>query len=90
MFSTNLPQALFPLPRLESMEIDYEQFDGEWRKISLTGPARRTLVDAKLYKISDLRRISLAELRALPGMSKSAVARIKVIMEAKKINFRLD
>jgi DNA repair protein RadC len=45
-------------------------------------------VDAKLYKVSDLRRISLAELTALRGMGKSAVARIKVIMEAKKINFR--
>ena len=86
--STNLPETLFPLPRLESMEIDYEQFDGEWRKISLTGPARRTLVDAKLYKVSDLRRISLAELIALPGMSKSAVARIRQIMDAKKIKFR--
>jgi hypothetical protein len=72
------------------MEIDYDQFDGEWRKINLTGPARRTLVDAKLYKVSDLRRISLTELKDLPGMSKSAVARIKVIMEAKRIKFRLD
>jgi len=27
--------------------IDYEEFDGEWRKIGLAAPARRALVDAK-------------------------------------------
>lgn len=67
---------------------DYSAFDGEWRKIGLTGPARRALVDAKLYKVSDLRKISLDELTSLHGMGKSAIARIKVIMEAKKIRFR--
>ena len=66
----------------------YEPFDGEWRKIGLSGPARRALVDAKLYKVSDLRKISLAELEDLHGMGKSAVARLKVLMNAKKIKFR--
>jgi DNA-directed RNA polymerase alpha subunit len=60
----------------------------EWRKIGLTAPARKALVEAKLYKVSDLRRVSLEELSSLPGMGKSAVARIKVIMNAKKIKFR--
>jgi DNA-binding Xre family transcriptional regulator len=45
------------------------------------------LVEAKLYKVSDLRRITLQELTGLPGMSKSAVKRIQVIMSAKKISF---
>ncbi len=66
----------------------YEKLDREWRKIDLAAPARRALVDAKLYKVSDLRKISLAELEGLHGMGKSAVARIKVIMNAKKIKFR--
>jgi hypothetical protein len=65
----------------------YEPFDGEWRKAGLTGPARRALVDAKLYKVSDLRKISLAELNSLHGMGKSAVARLKVLMNAKKLTF---
>lgn len=71
-------------------EIDlakYEKFDQEWRQIGLAGPARRALVDAKLYKISDLRKISLQDLEDLHGLGKSAVARIKVIMGAKKIKF---
>lgn len=66
----------------------YEEFDGEWRKIGLSSPARRALVEAKLYKVSDLRKISFEELANLHGMGKSAIARIKVIMNAKKISFR--
>jgi len=72
------------------MVIDYEQFDGEWRKIGLSGPACCALVDAKLYKVSDLRKISLAELQGLHGMGKSSVARIRQIMDAKKIKFLLS
>ena len=65
----------------------YEDFDGEWRAIGLSAPARRALVDAKLYKVSDLRKISLTELATLHGMGKSAIARLKVIMDAKRIRF---
>jgi len=38
--------------------------------------------------VSDLRKISIPELAALHGMGKSAIARISVIMEAKRIRFR--
>ena len=66
----------------------YAALDGEWRAIGLSSPARRALVDAKLYKVSDLRKISLEDLQGLHGMGKSAIARIKVVMAGKKINFR--
>lgn len=62
--------------------------DFEWAKIGLAAPAKRALVEAKLYKVSDLRKISLSELAALHGMGKSAIARLKVIMEAKGMSFR--
>ena len=65
----------------------YEKLDREWREIGIAAPARRALVDAKLYKVSDLRKISLAELEGMHGMGKSAIARLKVIMNAKKIKF---
>jgi hypothetical protein len=68
---------------------DYELHDQEWQKIGLAAPARRALVDAKLYKVSDMRKITLTELSAMHGMGKSAIARIKLIMEAKKISFRM-
>lgn len=66
---------------------DQDQLESEWARIGLSGPARRALVEAKLYKVSDLRRITLEELYSLHGMGKSSVARIQVIMRAKKIPF---
>lgn len=72
------------------MAIDYDALDGEWKRIGLSGPARRALVDAKLYRVSDLRKLTLLQLEELPGMGKSSIARIKVIMNAKKIGFRQD
>ena len=47
-------------------------------------------MNAKLYKVSDLRKITAEELAALHGMGKSAVARCKQIMAAKKIKFRVS
>lgn len=74
---------------ISQTELDrYESLDREWREYKIAAPARRALVDAKLYKVSDLRKISLSELEDLPGMGKSAVARLKVLMHAKKIKFR--
>lgn len=68
----------------------HDPLELEWFKIGLAGPARRALVGAKLYKVSDLRKISLTELQSLHGMGKSAIARIREIMAAKKIKFRSE
>ena len=74
---------------ISQAELDrYESLDREWREYGLSAPARRALVDAKLYKVSDLRKISESNLEGLHGMGKSAVARLKVLMHAKKIKFR--
>ncbi|MCF8536169.1 MAG: hypothetical protein K9G66_04730 [Rhodoluna sp.] len=67
----------------------HDPLELEWYRLGLSGPARRALVEAKLYKVSDLRKISLDELIGLHGMGKSSVARIRLIMDAKKIKFRL-
>ena len=80
------PKPLAPNPNDPS---SYDAFDAEWRAIGLTGPARRALVDARLYKVSDLRKLTEEQLTGLHGLGKSAVARVKVIMNAKKICFRL-
>jgi hypothetical protein len=87
-----MPKPRKPVPPRPGETTDmeaYEPFDAEWRRIGLTAPSRRALVDAKLYKVSDLRKLTEAELSALGGLGKSAVARLKVIMRAKKISFRL-
>lgn len=65
-----------------------EELDSEWQRIDLSGPARKALVQARLYKVSDLRRVSLAEIASLHGMGKSTIARLRVIMEAKKMRFK--
>ena len=73
---------------ISQAELDrYESLDREWREYGISAPARRALVDAKLYKVSDLRKISQSDLEDLHGMGKSAVARRKVLMSAKKIKF---
>ena len=70
------------------MRDEQEALEAEWRKIGLSGPARRALVEAKLFRVSDLRNITLDELTNLHGMGKSSIARIRQIMDAKKIRFR--
>ena len=73
---------------ISQAELDrYESLDREWREYGISAPARRALVDAKLYKVSDLRKISQSDLEGLHGMGKSAIARLKVLMNAKKIKF---
>ena len=73
---------------ISQAELDrYESLDREWREYGIAAPARRALVDARLYKVSDLRKISQGDLEELHGMGKSAIARLKVLMNAKKIKF---
>ena len=75
---------------ISQAELDrYERLDQEWREYDIAAPARRALVDAKLYKVSDLRKIKQSDLEQLPGLGKSVIARLKVLMNAKKIKFRL-
>jgi hypothetical protein len=74
---------------ISQAELDrYEKLDQEWREYGIAAPARRALVDAKLYKVSDLRKISQSDLEQIPGLGKSVIARLKVLMNAKKIKFR--
>ena len=62
------------------VEVDnYAEVDGEWRALGLAAPARRALIDDGLYKVSDLRKVSLAALKELHGMGPNA---IRIIVEA--------
>jgi hypothetical protein len=87
MKSANQPNQV---SEISQAELDrYERLDQEWRDYGIAAPARRALVDAKLYKVSDLRKIKQTDLEQLPGLGKSVIARLKVLMNAKKIKFRL-
>jgi hypothetical protein len=86
MKSSNKPMQMSDISQAELDR--YESLDREWREYGIAAPARRALVDAKLYKVSDLRKISQSDLEELHGMGKSAIARLKVLMNAKKVKFR--
>ncbi len=63
-------------------EIDlskYEKLDQNWRALGIAAPARRALVDAKLFKLTDLTKIKLSELKQLHGMGPKS---IKELIEA--------
>jgi hypothetical protein len=86
MKSANQPKQV---SEISQAELDrYERLDQEWREYGIAAPARRALVDAKLYKVSDLRKIKQSDLEQIPGLGKSVIARLKVLMNAKKIKFR--
>jgi hypothetical protein len=66
----------------------YEDVDGAWREIGLAAPARRALIDDGLYKISDLRKVSLAALKELHGMGPNAIRILVAEMKKQDISFR--
>ena len=41
--------------------MESRELDANWREIGLAAPARLALVEAKLFKVSDLRKIRLSE-----------------------------
>jgi hypothetical protein len=66
----------------------YEDVDGEWREIGLAAPARRALIDDGHYKVSDLRKVSLADIKELHGMGPNAIRILVAEMKKRDIQFR--
>ena len=66
----------------------YADVDGVWREIGLAAPARKALIDDGLYKISDLRKVSLAALKELHGMGPNAVRILVAEMKKQDVSFR--
>lgn len=66
----------------------YEAVDGQWRKIGLAAPERRALIDDGLYRLSDLRKISLSALKELPGMGPNAIRVLVAEMKKADLSFR--
>ncbi len=65
-----------------------EVLDGEWRKIGLAVAERRALVDDGLYQLADLRKVSLAVLKDLHGMSPNAIRILIREMNKLDLSFR--
>jgi hypothetical protein len=66
----------------------YEDVDGTWREIGLAAPARHALIDDGHYKISDLRKVSLAALKELPGIDQNSIRILVAEMKKQDISFR--
>ena len=58
----------------------YEKLDGEWKKLGLAAPARRALVDAKLFTPKDLKKITETDLKKLHGMGPTALKVLKKVV----------
>ena len=67
----------------------YARHDTFWKSIKIAAPARRALVDKKLLKLSDLKKISEKELKSLHGMGPNALKILKQEMKNKKLSFKL-
>ena len=80
--------ARCPVTRGEVDLDSYAEVDGEWREIGLAAPARRALIDDGLYKVTDLRKVSLAALKELHGMGPNAIRILVGEMKKRDIEFR--
>jgi hypothetical protein len=67
----------------------YDKLDGEWKKLGLSAPARRALVNAKLTKIEHLKKLTEKRLMSLHGIGPSSLPLIKKAMKKYKVNFKL-
>ena len=71
------------------LELDaYSNVDGIWRELGLAAPARRALIDDGYYKLSDLRKTSLDEIKALHGMGPNAIRILTTAMKKADLSFR--
>ena len=66
----------------------YDNVDGEWKEIGLDSTARQALVDAKLLKVSDLRKVSLEKLKSLHGIGSNEIRILALEMKSRDISFR--
>ena len=66
----------------------YEKLDMYWRDLGVAAPARRGLIDSKLYKLADLKKISAAEFMKIHAIGPKSSKIIKAEMRKKKIRFK--
>lgn len=78
-------------PDNSGSEVDLEYYasvDQHWRDIGLAAPARRALIDDGMFKLSDLRKSSLAGIKTLHGMGPNAIRILTEEMKKADMSFR--
>lgn len=66
----------------------YEGKDLYWKSIGLAAPARRGLVDKKLYKLSDLAKLSKSQFQSIHAVGPHAAKIVESEMRRKKLKFK--
>ena len=66
----------------------YASVDQAWRELGLAAPACRALIDDGLFKLSDLRKTSLAAVKELHGMGPNAIRILTAAMKKADLSFR--
>ena len=72
-------------------EVDLEYYasvDHVWQELGLAAPARRALIDDGFFKLSDLRKTSLAAVKDLHGMGPNAIRILISEMKKADLSFR--
>jgi len=73
----------------DEVDLDYyASVDQAWVEIGLAAPARRALIDDGLFKLSDLRKTSLAAVKELHGMGPNAIRILISEMKKADLSFR--
>lgn len=67
---------------------NYETKDSVWRDLKLAAPARRALVDNKIFILNDLTKFSETELLSMHGIGRNALKILLRAMKQKNIQFR--
>ena len=81
-------QSLCPVTNGEVNLEYYASVDQVWRELGLAAPARRALIDDGLFKLSDLRKTSLAAVKELHGMGPNAIRILTAEMKKADLSFR--
>lgn len=82
------PQSQIELTNSD-VDLDYyASVDQVWRELGLAAPARRALIDDGLFKLSDLRKTSLAAVKELHGMGPNAIRILTTAMKKADLSFR--
>ena len=68
----------------------YEKLDGDWKALGIAAPARRALVNVKIMKLSDLKKITENDFLELHGMGPSAAKTIKKAMMKSNVKFKFN
>ena len=77
-----------PIKRGNVKTTKYEELDRYWRSVGIAAPARRGLVDNKILKLNDLKRLTEVEFLRIHGMGPAAAKLIVREMRKARVRFR--